>query len=213
LPNSKAAIRISHTLEVRIVFRPDASAPDAKPLVYSASWSVVLPHCCCLWRSLRLPTYSISDPDPVPERGRDDWQPEKYANIHVSQSGCACGETLQTLLEWEDEADDDQALCTTRAIREDMHAQWIREGPGSVRAAAATHLQMRSRAANGRRAPGADDEEAQPDAAAAEDEAAALESALRLPEQLNETPEERRERERRAKETQQYVSVEDYQQP
>ncbi|CEH17237.1 hypothetical protein CBOM_03295 [Ceraceosorus bombacis] len=234
LAASKAAIRLSHSLEVRIIYRPD-DLPSTKPLLYRASWSLILPHCACMWRSMRLPSYSIADPCPVPERGRDDWMPERYANIHVSHSGCACGETLETLLAWEDEVDDEQDVCTTRMMWEDMRRQWERRGPGSAAAARAEHLRQQhyrrmanehAEIAQGGPAaidtltpdsgsggqPAASSLPTSPDGAPNADGLPPMPPAFEFPPspEENETEEERERRFQSAKSAQQYVSVTPY---
>lgn len=102
LPGSNTAIRLSHIFEVQVTYTADSTLTSPE-LQYKASWPIILPNCNCQWRSLRLPEYSILDADPVPVRSRDDWQPEKYANIHVSHGSCSCGDTLEQMLSWEKE--------------------------------------------------------------------------------------------------------------
>jgi hypothetical protein len=104
LLGSESAIRKAHSIELKVVFRDPNGGTDL--LAYSTRCPVVIQACGLLWRSVKLPSYSESDPSPVPDWRRDAWEPEKFANIHLSQTVCACGQSIEKLLGWEKEADD-----------------------------------------------------------------------------------------------------------
>lgn len=115
LLGNKAAIRRDHVLEMSLTYR---GTEQEEPATYLASWPVLLPACSVTWRHMKLPSYSKNDPNPVPDRSRDAWEPEKYANIHVSHTTCACGQSLEKLLSWEDEGDDEDQTSTSNMMRE-----------------------------------------------------------------------------------------------
>ncbi|PWN34627.1 uncharacterized protein FA14DRAFT_113978, partial [Meira miltonrushii] len=97
---SLAAIKHSHSLELKLVFYRDGEL-----MAYTTRWPIKIVGCCILRQSVKLPSYSESDPSPVPEWSRDAWDSEKYPNIHTSQTVCACGQDLDKLLAWEREGD------------------------------------------------------------------------------------------------------------
>lgn len=138
LSGSEAAIRHEHSLELKVVFRRDGEL-----LAYTTRWPVVIPACGMLWRSVKLPSYSESDPSPVPEWKRDDWEPEKYPNHHLSQTVCACGQSLEKLLTWEQEGDAEQNTVTTEMLRESIRAASI----GAERASRGSRSRSRNRSA------------------------------------------------------------------
>jgi hypothetical protein len=115
LQGNEAAIRHNHLIELTITYR---SPTHEDLLTYATTWALLLPACSVTWRRIKLPTYSMSDPSPVPDWNRDAWEPDKYANIHVSQTTCACGQKLEKLLSWEDEGDDEDNTSTSRMMRE-----------------------------------------------------------------------------------------------
>lgn len=112
---NQAAIRHDHLLEMTLTYKGLGAEEVTN---YIASWPLLLPSCSLTLHRIKLPSYSQHDPNPVPLQNRDDWEPDKYANIHMSQTTCACGQTLDKLLSWEDEGDDEDRTCTTRMARE-----------------------------------------------------------------------------------------------
>ncbi|UZJ55979.1 hypothetical protein CBS101457_005299 [Exobasidium rhododendri] len=116
LQGNEASIRHHHLLEVALTYKSPQSKDEV--LSYTSSWPILLPSCSATWRRIKLPTYSMNDPSPVPEFGRDSWEPDKYKNVHVSQTTCACGQSLEKLLSWEDEGDDEDNTSTSRMMRE-----------------------------------------------------------------------------------------------
>lgn len=112
---SQAAIRHNHEIEMVLNYK-DAMSSAAE--TYRVTWPLPLPACSMLWKHLKLPSYSEYDPSPVPEWTRDAWDQEKFANVHLSQRTCACGQTLEKLLSWEDDGDDEEMVCTTNMVRE-----------------------------------------------------------------------------------------------
>lgn len=80
--------------------RGSSSSParkSGKPVVqvYQAGWQIDIPSCAAEYDSVRLPSYSALDAQPVPSHGRDDW---RGPNEHEDQTHCACGQTLERLL-------------------------------------------------------------------------------------------------------------------
>lgn len=110
---SLAAIKHSHSLELKLVFYRDGEL-----MAYTTRWPIKIVGCCVLWRSVKLPSYSESDPSPVPEWSRDAWDSVKYPNIHTSQTVCACGQELDKLLAWEREGDAEQNASSIELLRE-----------------------------------------------------------------------------------------------
>jgi hypothetical protein len=115
LYGNQAAIRHDHVLETRITYRITETDEFES---FTSSWPILLPSCSLTLHSIKLPSYSQHDPSPVPERSRDDWEPDKYPNIHVSQTQCACGQKLERLLSWEDEGDDEDRTASSVMMRE-----------------------------------------------------------------------------------------------
>ncbi|PWN94220.1 hypothetical protein FA10DRAFT_43643 [Acaromyces ingoldii] len=71
ISSSQTPIRVSHRLEVKMIFEESDDGPDEeskvgkkkKPQkVYLAAWPIHLVSCCCIWNSLLLPPYSDEDP-------------------------------------------------------------------------------------------------------------------------------------------------------
>jgi len=124
-----ASIRLSHQLEIRLVFQDDVDSPGGKPLVYTAKWPLVLPSCSCRWKSLKLPSYSEYDPSPVPD-GVGEVGPVDLKGIghrgrlrsHLDQTDCSCGIPLQKILGYEDEFDIAQRVCSSVLMREELMA-------------------------------------------------------------------------------------------
>lgn len=115
LYGNQAAIRHDHALELSLTYK--GSETDTLK-TYTSSWPILLPNCSLTLHRIKLPSYSQYDPSPVPEQDRDDWEPDKYANIHLSQAQCACGQTLEKLLSWEDEGDDEAQTWSSVMMRE-----------------------------------------------------------------------------------------------
>jgi len=110
---SLAAIKHSHSLELKLIFYRDGEL-----MAYTTRWPIKIVGCCVLWESVKLPSYSESDPSPVPIWSRDAWDSEKYPNIHTSQTVCACGQELEKLLAWEREGDEEQNATSIELLRE-----------------------------------------------------------------------------------------------
>lgn len=110
---SLAAIKHSHSLELKLVFYRDGEL-----MAYTTRWPIKIVGCCVLRQSVKLPSYSESDPSPVPEWSRDAWDSKKYPNIHTSQTVCACGQDLDKLLAWEREGDAEQDATSVELLRE-----------------------------------------------------------------------------------------------
>ncbi|EPQ30858.1 uncharacterized protein PFL1_01755 [Pseudozyma flocculosa PF-1] len=100
LPGGDVAIHMAHALELVIQYS-DPTVHDGEVQTYRASWGLILPSCACRWQSMRLPSYTTHDSNPVPKTSRDFWTGR---NEHESHSQCVCGETLETLLQFEEEA-------------------------------------------------------------------------------------------------------------
>ncbi|PWN36291.1 uncharacterized protein FA14DRAFT_53831 [Meira miltonrushii] len=130
-----ASLRVSHQLEVRIIFRKstETKSPGQEVLpatIYSASWPLTLASCACKWRSLKLPMYSECEPlsDEVARAAAADWQ-DKHLRMgkkkHVDgfdPSLCSCGIPLDELLRYECEQDNAQQSSTIRLMREEIEA-------------------------------------------------------------------------------------------
>lgn len=133
-----ASLRVSHQLEVRIIFRTNKKhkkpGQDIAPAtIYSASWPLTLASCACKWRSLKLPMYSECEPlsDEVARAAAADWQ-DKHMRMgkkrHVDgcdPSLCSCGIPLDELLRYECEQDNAQQSSTIRLMREEIEAATI----------------------------------------------------------------------------------------
>ncbi|KAN0065384.1 hypothetical protein ACQY0O_001220 [Thecaphora frezii] len=100
LPGGDVAIHMAHALELTIRFS-DPTLHDGEMQTYRTAWGLILPSCACRWQSMRLPSYTPHDSNPVPTTSRDFWTGR---NEHESHSQCVCGETLETLLQFEEEA-------------------------------------------------------------------------------------------------------------
>lgn len=132
--SKNASIRVSHQLEVRIIFKTEKRRnPGQDPIpstIYSASWPLILASCACKWRSLKLPMYSESEPlsDEAARAAVADWQ-EKHLRMgkkkHIDgcdPSLCSCGIPLDELLRYECEQDNAQQSSTIRLMREEIEA-------------------------------------------------------------------------------------------
>lgn len=130
------SLRISHQLEVRIIFRTNSKkqqqpGQDKIPsTIYSAAWPLTLASCACKWRSLKLPMYSECEPlsDEVARAAAANWQ-EKHLRMgkkrHIDgcdPSLCSCGIPLDELLRYECEQDNAQQSSTIRLMREEIEA-------------------------------------------------------------------------------------------
>jgi len=126
IAGSDSAILVSHNIEVHLSFL-DKPFPSEKVnpceldeqgrrlYHYRVSWYITLPSCTLRWRSLRLPAYSLLDSDPVPTTPRVFSECEKGESTKY----CTCGETLESLLSYECEAETD--LFTSALIQEDIN--------------------------------------------------------------------------------------------
>lgn len=127
-----AALRITHQLEVRIVFVPPETVANKPvfPVAYSAAWPLTLASCACRWRSLKLPMYSEQDPLPVEDAAAvvADFQDKRarggrrgHADA-CDQSICSCGIKLDELLRYECEQDRAQQTSTVRLMEQEIEA-------------------------------------------------------------------------------------------
>lgn len=140
LRGSQSAINVAHqmvcqvrytlpSIESPIAITPRSSKPHSEPQlkqpvhVYQATWDIDLPSCAAKYDSVRLPSYSALDSEPVPPQGRDDWI---GPNEHESHSHCACGQPLEELIEIERRVGRESALSLTDALRADLDAMRYR---------------------------------------------------------------------------------------
>lgn len=157
LRGSQSAINVAHqmvcqvrytlpTIELPVPLRSSSSSssssdPPKQPVhVYQASWDIDLPSCAAKYDSVRLPSYSALDSEPVPPQGRDDWI---GPNEHESHSHCACGQSLEELIEIERRVGRESALSLTDALRADLDTMRYRSRSRS--ATPGSHSQDRSR--------------------------------------------------------------------
>ncbi|CAO1635861.1 unnamed protein product [Parajaminaea phylloscopi] len=125
LAGSDAHIKLSHSMELVILFDIDKDAPvrdangNALRRRYRVTWPVTLVSCTLRWNSLVLPEYSAIDQCPVPERGRETYETK---DEHADQSQCICGESLKDLVHHEDEAEAN-GLCTSVLMRQQLYTQ------------------------------------------------------------------------------------------
>lgn len=116
-----AHIRLNHQIEFAIVYDIDGANPerDSRGQVlrkrYRVTWPVNLTSCALRWRSLVLPEYSATDTNPVPSRDRNVW---RGRTEHETQDHCNCGEGLEELVGYEDEAEAQTNVFTTALMRQ-----------------------------------------------------------------------------------------------
>ncbi|SJX62118.1 uncharacterized protein SRS1_12967 [Sporisorium reilianum f. sp. reilianum] len=132
LPGSDCAIGMAHGLELAIQYS-DPSLGDSDVRTYRASWGMILPSCACRWQTMRLPSYTPEDANPVPKISRDFWAGR---NEHESFTQCVCGEDLEHLLEMERQAASESEVQASSAIWRDMlshrlEQRLLRNGRGS----------------------------------------------------------------------------------
>lgn len=116
LPGSDCAIQMAHALELSIQYS-DPSFGDSDVRTYRASWGLILPSCACRWQTMRLPSYTPEDANPVPKVSRDFWAGR---NEHESFTQCVCGEDLEHLLEMEQQAASESEVQASSALWRDM---------------------------------------------------------------------------------------------
>ncbi|TKY87422.1 hypothetical protein EX895_004100 [Sporisorium graminicola] len=132
LPGSDCAIQMAHGLELAIQYS-DPSLGDSDVRTYRTTWGMILPSCACRWQSMRLPSYTPEDANPVPKVSRDFWAGR---NEHESFTQCVCGEDLEHLLEMEGQAASESEVQASSAIWHDMlshrlEQRLLRSGLGS----------------------------------------------------------------------------------
>lgn len=117
LPGSDCAIGMAHALELTIQYS-DPSLPSGSDVrTYRASWGLILPSCACRWQTMRLPSYTEEDANPVPKVSRDFWAGR---NEHESFTQCVCGEDLEHLLEMEQQAASESEIQASSEIWREM---------------------------------------------------------------------------------------------
>lgn len=116
LPGSDCAIQMAHALEFSIQYS-DPALGDSDVRTYRASWGLILPSCACRWQTMRLPSYTAEDANPVPKISRDFWAGR---NEHESFTQCVCGEDLEHLLEMEQQAASESEVQASSALWRDM---------------------------------------------------------------------------------------------
>ena len=116
LPGSDCAIQMAHALELTIQYS-DPSLGNSDVRTYRASWGLILPSCACRWQSMRLPSYTPEDANPVPKVSRDFWAGR---NEHESFTQCVCGEDLEHLLEMERQAASESEIQASSEIWREM---------------------------------------------------------------------------------------------
>lgn len=116
LPGSDFAIGLAHALELTIQYS-DPSLANSEVRTYRASWGLILPSCACRWQSMRLPSYTPEDANPVPKISRDFWAGR---NEHESFTQCVCGEDLGHLLEMEQQAASESEIQASSEIWREM---------------------------------------------------------------------------------------------
>lgn len=117
LPGSDCAIGMAHALELTIQYS-DPSLPSGSDVrTYRASWGLILPSCACRWQTMRLPSYTEEDANPVPKISRDFWAGR---NEHESFTQCVCGEDLEHLMEMEQQAASESEIQASSEIWREM---------------------------------------------------------------------------------------------
>lgn len=132
LPGGDTHIRLSHHLELSLLYDVDADNPvrDQNGNVlhkrYRLTWPVVLISCALRAASWCLPEYSAYDTNPVPKRGRDIWEGRTE---HETQDHCNCGDTLgESVHSAEDLAD----YSPNELLREGLMTQASNTASGST---------------------------------------------------------------------------------
>ncbi|GAK63877.1 uncharacterized protein PAN0_003d2086 [Moesziomyces antarcticus] len=116
LPGSDCAIGMAHALELTIQYS-DPALGNSDVRTYRSSWGLILPSCACRWQSMRLPSYTPEDANPVPKVSRDFWAGR---NEHESVDQCVCGEELSHLLEMEQQAASESEIQASSELWRDM---------------------------------------------------------------------------------------------
>ncbi len=141
LPGSDCAIQMAHALELSIQYS-DPALGDSDIRTYRVNWGLILPSCACRWQTMRLPSYTPEDANPVPTISRDFWAGR---NEHESFTQCVCGETLEHLLEMEQQAASESEVQASSAIWRDMlshrlQQRLLRNGTGARSASSSPAL-------------------------------------------------------------------------
>ncbi|SPO22216.1 uncharacterized protein UTRI_02224_B [Ustilago trichophora] len=116
LPGSDCAIQMAHALELTIQYS-DPSLGNSDVRTYRASWGLILPSCACRWQTMRLPSYTPEDANPVPKISRDFWAGR---NEQESFTQCVCGEDIEHLLEMERQAASESEIQASSEIWREM---------------------------------------------------------------------------------------------